>query len=332
MHLTAILYLTLRVKFVFVCVFSISTFTRLAKFTPFVLYMHHSLVNLTVKSALKSTDFWLKLAPFFMAHGVFFSCRKCQNYWRCPSNMVLKLRCIKVRKLLLSRPHTHTHTRLTALLSGLPGWAGTRKVKPIWILLKQETVSGSGISRAIRKSAPHSREITTPTPHRSVFTGRMPFLPPNQQHQSTEDNAQLMPLHPKTLLSLASFQSRLVLFFWYRLVQVVVEKRLLNGNGCSNSSSSSSCCCCCCCCLWWSNEKYVGAIFVASGVYLTYNLLREAWETRGDHASVRFHCVELFVFLWAMIHSSCSSDPEIHGRSAMTWSAMHDTIRYEMLL
>ena len=33
----------------------------------------------------------------------------------------------------------HTHTHLTALFPGLPGWAGTRKVKPIWILLKQET-------------------------------------------------------------------------------------------------------------------------------------------------------------------------------------------------
>jgi len=42
--------------------------------------------------------------------------------------------------------HTHTHTRLTVPFPGLPGWAGTRKVKPIWILLKQETVSGSGIS------------------------------------------------------------------------------------------------------------------------------------------------------------------------------------------
>ena len=41
-----------------------------------------------------------------------------------------------------------THTRLTALFPGLPGWAGTRKVKPIWILLEQETVSGSGISWA----------------------------------------------------------------------------------------------------------------------------------------------------------------------------------------
>jgi len=33
--------------------------------------------------------------------------------------------------------HTFTHTRLTALCPGLPGWAGTRKVKPTWILLKQ---------------------------------------------------------------------------------------------------------------------------------------------------------------------------------------------------
>ena len=28
---------------------------------------------------------------------------------------------------------TRTHTRLTALLPGLPRWAGARKVKPIWI-------------------------------------------------------------------------------------------------------------------------------------------------------------------------------------------------------
>ena len=32
-----------------------------------------------------------------------------------------------------------------ALCPGLPGWASTRKVKPIWILVKQETVGGSGI-------------------------------------------------------------------------------------------------------------------------------------------------------------------------------------------
>ena len=58
---------------------------------------------------------------------------------------------------------------LTALCPGLPGWAGTRKVKPIWILLKQETVSGSGISWAICKSAPSFRQITMPAPHHSIF-------------------------------------------------------------------------------------------------------------------------------------------------------------------
>ena len=54
-------------------------------------------------------------------------------------------------------------------INRLPGWAGTRKVKPIWILLKQETVSCSGISWAICKSAPHCRQITMPSPHQSVF-------------------------------------------------------------------------------------------------------------------------------------------------------------------
>ena len=64
---------------------------------------------------------------------------------------------VKITQLCLK---TYTHTRLTALFPELPGWASARKVKPIWILLKQETVSGSGIS--------------------------WPFLPPNQQRRSTE--------------------------------------------------------------------------------------------------------------------------------------------------
>jgi len=63
----------------------------------------------------------------------------------------------------------HTYTRLTALCPGIPRWAGTIKVKPIWILLKQEAVSGSGISWAICKSAHRSRQITTPAPHHSLF-------------------------------------------------------------------------------------------------------------------------------------------------------------------
>ena len=48
---------------------------------------------------------------------------------------------------------------------------------------------GSGISWTICKQcAPCSKQITTPTPHRSIFTGRMLLLTPNQQSQSTEGN------------------------------------------------------------------------------------------------------------------------------------------------
>jgi len=60
--------------------------------------------------------------------------------------------CMRMR----TRTRTHTHT-----------FIGTRKVKPIWILLKQETVDGSGISWAMCKAAPYSRQTTTPAPHHS---------------------------------------------------------------------------------------------------------------------------------------------------------------------
>jgi len=106
---------------------------------------------------------------------------ECRIYLQPTHSLLLHCCCCCYYYYYYRRPvaHSHTHTRLTALCPGLPGWAGTRKVKPIWILLKQQTVSGSEIRWAICKSAPCSRQITTPAPHRSVF------LPPNQQRQST---------------------------------------------------------------------------------------------------------------------------------------------------
>ena len=77
--------------------------------------------------------------------------------------------------IIMSITHTRTHP-----------FQPVPKVKPIWILLKQETVSGSGIGWDICKFAPCSIQIIMPAPRHSVFTGRMPFLPPNQQCQSTE--------------------------------------------------------------------------------------------------------------------------------------------------
>ena len=81
---------------------------------------------------------------------------------------------------------THTHTCLTALCLGPPRWAGTRKVKPVWILLKQETLSGSGISWTMQVCTSLQTDNHSSTPPLKFFTGQMPFLPPNQQHQSTE--------------------------------------------------------------------------------------------------------------------------------------------------
>jgi len=52
----------------------------------------------------------------------------------------------------------------------------------------------TGISWTIcKQSAPRSRQITTPTPHRSMFTGRMLFPTPNQQCQSSEGNKKSNP-------------------------------------------------------------------------------------------------------------------------------------------
>jgi len=73
------------------------------------------------------------------------------------------------------------------LFSGTTWVSRHQKDKPFWILMKQEMMAGSSISWTICKSfAPHSRQMTVPLPHHSVFTGRMPFLPPNQQRQITE--------------------------------------------------------------------------------------------------------------------------------------------------
>jgi len=69
-----------------------------------------------------------------------------------------------------ARTHAHTHTHpFNGPFSGTTQVSWYQKGKTmVWILLKQETVSGSGISWAICKFAPCSREITMPAPHRSV--------------------------------------------------------------------------------------------------------------------------------------------------------------------
>jgi len=84
---------------------------------------------------------------------------------------------------LISANHTHPSN---GPLSGNTQVSRYQKGKTKLDFSEAKTVSGSGISWAICKSAPRSRQITMPAPHCLVSTGRMPFLPPNQQRQSTE--------------------------------------------------------------------------------------------------------------------------------------------------
>jgi len=65
-----------------------------------------------------------------------------------------------------------------------------QKGKPIWILLKQETVSGSDISWAICKSAHRSRQITTPAPHHSFFyrPDALPAAQPTASNDKDKDS------------------------------------------------------------------------------------------------------------------------------------------------
>jgi len=79
--------------------------------------------------------------------------------------------------------------RLTASFSGQPGYAGTREVKAIWILMKQEMMDCQWhqldhmqIICALLQTDNHASTSSL------SFTGRMLFLTPNQQHQNTEGN------------------------------------------------------------------------------------------------------------------------------------------------
>ena len=93
------------------------------------------------KQLKKSSRFWLNIRTCFLC------CFDATMAYR--TTALSAVPTTPITRTVHTHTRTHTHTRLTALCPGLPAWAGTRKVKPIWILLKQETVSGSGISWAI---------------------------------------------------------------------------------------------------------------------------------------------------------------------------------------
>ena len=100
----------------------------------------------------------------------FMSCvsKILQNYY-----LQLLLTYLWFVSTLFIQSNTHTHP-FDGPFSRTTRMTRYQNVKPIWILPKQETVSGSGISSAICMFAPRCRQITTQATHRSAFTGRRP--------------------------------------------------------------------------------------------------------------------------------------------------------------
>ena len=77
------------------------------------------------------------------------------------------------------------YTRLTACFPGQPGLAGTRNVKSVWILMRQEI---TGFWDAVASAGPYMRTICTSlqtdnhtsTSSLNFFSGQMLFLMPYQ--------------------------------------------------------------------------------------------------------------------------------------------------------
>ena len=91
----------------------------------------------------------------------------------------------------------HTHGPFPRL----PGWAGNRKLKPVWISLKQETVSGSGTSWAICKSEPRSRQKTMLAPPLSFLQAGCPSCRPTNSVKALKAKA-LGKLHESNTVKL----------------------------------------------------------------------------------------------------------------------------------
>ena len=114
--------------------------------------------------------------------------------------------------LLQERTHPFTHTHpFNGPLSGTTQVSRYQKGKTNWILLKQE--SGwqwhqLGYMQVCTSLQTDNHTSTPPLLY--FFTGRMPFLPPNQQRQNTEGTT-ARTHYVENLLLLASCQAHQIL-------------------------------------------------------------------------------------------------------------------------
>jgi len=80
----------------------------------------------------------------------------------------------------------HHHNRFTALFPGPPGWAGARR-KLLDIMVQGKIDRGRYTDHPAGRHSIRTNQCPPP-PSPPLFTSRIPFLLPNQQCESTEDN------------------------------------------------------------------------------------------------------------------------------------------------
>jgi len=113
-------------------------------------------LELKLKLILKVKYYWLIIPPILLPN--------LKTWWR--------------------SVYSEITTKLPLFNGVFPGQPESRnqKGKPFWILMEQEMMEWPW------HYLDHANHLNhAPVPHHSVFTDRMPFLPPNQQRQSTEE-------------------------------------------------------------------------------------------------------------------------------------------------
>ena len=97
---------------------------------------------------------------------------------------------------------------------------------------------GSGISWTIcKQSALRSRQVTTPTPHHLIFTGRMLFLMSNQQCQSTEGKGEITEGFPR--LTMLVHQDTI---YWTKLWPGHVQLMKVGKESTAEGENTMRCC------------------------------------------------------------------------------------------
>ena len=109
------------------------------------------------------------------------------NLCPCPQKNYLKIATVQMSVSSLVECTQNTCTRaFNGSLSGTTRVSRYQKGKTNLDFIEARDSEWQWHQLGHMQIAPRSRQITMPAPHHSVFTGRMPFLPPNQQRQSTE--------------------------------------------------------------------------------------------------------------------------------------------------